>query len=86
MRDQDWTIQDNNSLGSMTCCKIVRDFKSQEILVGVIQTFHSIFLEIQAGDLQSMAIVEANTLIFCNGIVSRGKSTTPKSTTLGIVH
>jgi hypothetical protein len=40
-------------LGSMTCCKIGRDFlKSQEILVGLIQTFHSIFLEIQAGDLQ----------------------------------
>jgi hypothetical protein len=44
--------------------QICERFKSQEIMVGVFQTFHSIFLELQAGDLQRMAIVEANTLIF----------------------
>jgi len=64
IQDQHWKIQDNSSLGSITCCKNCERFKSQEILVGVIQTFQSIFLEIQAGDLQRMAIVEANTLIF----------------------
>jgi hypothetical protein len=68
----------------MTCCKIGRVFKSQEILVGLIQTFHSIFLEIQAGDLQRMAIVEANICTYlCNGVVSRGKINHSKKHNIG---
>jgi hypothetical protein len=46
--------KDNNSLGSMTCCKFVRDLKKSRNPGRWCHpnNFHSIFLEIQAGDLQ----------------------------------